>query len=137
MKNDRAKGSTPLTNMYVATAITIACGGLLGLTGYLQVWPIFGSANQLLAALALLAVAVYLKKIGKNNKMIILPMIFMFAVTLTALFFIIKDNFSAFTGGEGSLILCVIAVLLFILAIILAARSAKRLTSPLESVQKE
>ncbi|MDD7434328.1 MAG: carbon starvation protein A [Peptoniphilaceae bacterium] len=137
MKNDRAKGSTPLTNMYVATAITIACGGLLGLTGYLQVWPIFGSANQLLAALALLAVAVYLKKIGKNNKMIILPMIFMFAVTLTALFFIIKTNFAALTGGTGSPILCVLAALLFILAVVLITRSAKRLTSPLEPVQKE
>ena len=43
--------------MYVSTAITVVLGVLLGLNGYEKIWALFGSANQLLAALGLLAVA--------------------------------------------------------------------------------
>ncbi|HHX03246.1 MAG TPA: carbon starvation protein A [Tissierellia bacterium] len=117
---------TPISNMYVATAITVAFGGALGLTGYAKVWPIFGSANQLLAALALLAVAVWLKKQGKNNKMIILPMIFMFTVTILALLLLIYNN-AITLSTTGNPILMVIASALLVLAIILASRASKRL----------
>ena len=58
-----------LTNPYVATIITVVLGIALGMTGYANVWPLFGAANQLLAALGLLAVATWLGKVGKNNKM--------------------------------------------------------------------
>ena len=40
-----------LTNKYFATVITLFFGYLLTLGGYNNVWPLFGSANQLLAAL--------------------------------------------------------------------------------------
>lgn len=129
LQNDMSKSSNPLTNMYVATAITIGCGGLLGLTGYAAVWPIFGSANQLLAALALLAVAVWLKKAGKNNKMIVIPMVFMFLVTISALALLVFTNATTL-GSGGSPILLVIAAVLLVLSIVLVTRSAKRLTEP-------
>ena len=60
-------------------------GIVLGMTGYTIIWPLFGAANQLLAALALLAVCAWLGNAGKNNKMFYIPMVFMLAVTLNAL----------------------------------------------------
>lgn len=124
-KTGEIKGGI-LTNLHVATAITVALGGALGLAGYQRVWPIFGSANQLLAALALLAVAVWLKKQGKNNKMIIVPMVFMFTVTIFALILLIYNNATTL-GTTGNPILMVIAALLLVLAVILAMHSSKRL----------
>lgn len=125
------KGQTPLlSNMYVATTITVILGGLLGWSGYAVVWPIFGSANQLLAAMALLAVAMWLKGQGRNNKMIILPMIFMFAATLAALVLLIYDHTTLLMSGEGgSIPLLLIAIALIILAIVLVYRTWKHLTS--------
>lgn len=113
-----AKGGTnknPLTNMYVSTSITVVLGGLLAITDYTRIWPIFGSANQLLAALALMAVAVWLKKSGRAYNMFVLPMIFMFSVTLLALVLLIKSNLAT-----GNMLLVVFPALLFVLAIVLA-----------------
>jgi carbon starvation protein len=114
-KGVAAQKKSPLTNMYVSTAITVLIGGYLAAGGYAKIWPIFGSANQLLAALALLAIAVWLKKIGKNYHMMVIPMIFMLIVTLTALVFLIKANLAS-----QNYILVLFPVLLFVLAIILA-----------------
>lgn len=124
-------GQTPIiSNMYVATTITVLMGGLLGWSGYAVVWPIFGSANQLLAAMALLAVAMWLKSKGRNNKMIILPMIFMFAATLSALALLIYNHTSLLMAGEeGSVPLLIIAIALIILAIVLIYRTWKHLRS--------
>ena len=110
--------------MYVATAITVVLSGLLAITDYTIIWPIFGSANQLLAALALMAVAVWLKKSGKNHKMFTIPMIFMFIVTLLALIFLIKSNLAV-----GNMLLVVFPVLLFVLAIVLAYKGYQILSN--------
>jgi len=103
-----------MTNMYVSTGITVLIGGYLATGGFTKIWPIFGSANQLLAGLALLAVAVWLKKSGKNYKMIVGPMIFMLVATLSALVLLIRTNFI-----NANYILVVFPVLLFILALFL------------------
>jgi carbon starvation protein len=104
-----------LTNMYVSTAITVLIGGYMAAGGYARIWPIFGSANQLLAALSLLAIAVWLKKAGRNYNMLTIPMIFMLVVTLSALVLLIKSNLAA-----GNYLLVIFPVLLFILAVVLA-----------------
>ncbi|MDC7223199.1 MAG: carbon starvation protein A [Spirochaetales bacterium] len=109
-----------LSNMYVATAISVAIGGFLGFSDWRTIWPIFGSANQLLAALALLAIGAWLAKSGRNNIMVKIPMIFMFLVTLTALVFVAKNNLAA-----GNYILVGFAVALFILALVLIKESYK------------
>ena len=57
----------------------------LAKAGYANIWPLFGSANQLLSALALIACAVYLKRTNRKGWMLWLPMGVMLAVTLTAL----------------------------------------------------
>lgn len=86
----------------------------MSLGSYLTIWPIFGAANQLLAALSLLAVGVWLKATGKNNLMVIIPMMFMFCVTLVALVQIIFANMAAhvITAALGT-VLFILAVALF------------------------
>lgn len=113
-----------LTNPFVATIITVVLGVGLGLTGYANVWPLFGAANQLLAALGLLAVATWLGKAGKNNKMFFIPMAFMLVVTITSLFFTLKSNALGIMAGAEGVAWCyvraILAALLIILAVILA-----------------
>src|SRR5690554_1232932 len=104
-----------LTNKYVSTGVTVVIGAWLAVGGYAVIWPIFGSANQLLAALALLAIAVWLKKAKRNFSMLVIPMIFMLIVTLFALVFLIKANLAA-----SNYVLVVFPALLFILALVLA-----------------
>lgn len=111
---------SPLTNMYVSTTITVVLSSVFAVAGWSRIWPIFGSANQLLAALALMAVALWLKKNEKDFGMLTIPMVFMLIVTLTALGFLIKNNFTA-----ANYVMVIFPVLLFILAIVLAVQGYK------------
>lgn len=104
-----------LNNMYVATIVTVGLSALLLSFGYQKIWPIFGSANQLLAGLSLIAVSAWLAKSGRKNYSTVIPMVFMFAVTLTALLMVAKNNFAE----GGSLVIGVLASILFVLAIVL------------------
>ena len=72
-------------NVYVSTIITLAFGFLLTQIGYANIWPLFGSANQLLSALVLATLCVFLKVTGRNNKMLFPPLVIMLCVTFTAL----------------------------------------------------
>ena len=122
-----------ITNPFVATGITVVAGVVLGLTGYAKIWALFGAANQLLAALGLLAVCCWLGKIGRNNKMFYIPMAFMLVVTLTSLAFTIKAQFvGIMAGGEGVVwfyIRAIFGVLLVILAIDLVVQGVKALSA--------
>jgi carbon starvation protein len=113
-------------NRFAATLFPLVLTIFLLLSGeFTTLWPIFGSANQLLAALALLAVTVWLYRIGVNPYFTLLPMIFMFAVTLSSLFIFAYKNFSA-----NQYLLGIIAVLLSVLSItliVLARRSLKQI----------
>ena len=115
----------------MATGITVVAGVALGLTGYAKIWALFGAANQLLAALGLLAVCCWLGKIGRNNKMFYFPMFFMLIVTLTSLVFTIKAQVAGIiAGGEGVVwfyIRGIIGVLLVILAIDLVVEGIRAL----------
>ena len=72
-------------NVYFSTIITLVFGFVLTKIGYTNIWPLFGSANQLLSALVLATLCVFLKVTGRNNKMIFPPLIIMLCVTFTAL----------------------------------------------------
>ena len=72
-------------NVYFSTVITLAFGFLLTKIGYANIWPLFGSANQLLSALVLITLCVFLKVTGRSNNMIFPPLIIMLCVTFTAL----------------------------------------------------
>lgn len=121
-----------LTNPYVATIITVVAGVALGMTGYAKIWPLFGAANQLLAALGLIAVATWLGKVGKNNKMFFIPMAFMLVVTIVSLIQTILVKVAAIQAGTDfgwNIILVALAILLIILAIVLAIDGVRSLTA--------
>ncbi len=136
-KKSEAQGSESiLANKYVATTVTVALGGLLCIAGWEKVWPIFGSANQLLAALALLVLAVWLKQTNRSNKMIIIPMVFMVLVTMIALILLIKDNIVSIMGSDfdsGNIILVVLSSGLFVLALIFIKYAYTALTKTNEN----
>lgn len=112
-------------NRYLSTGFVVLFSCSLLFTGQFQeLWPIFGSANQLLAALALLAVTVWLYKTGVNAIFTLIPMIFMFAVTLSSLFIFAWKNFEA-----SKYVLAIVATVLFVLSIaliVLARNSLKK-----------
>lgn len=117
-----------LTNPWVATVITVVLGVGLGMTGYQLVWPLFGAANQLLAALGLLAVCAWLGNAGRNNKMFYFPMAFMLVVTLCSLALTVQSKVVAVMGGALTLangLQLVIAILLIVLAVVLAVKAVK------------
>jgi len=105
----------------VATIITVVLGVGLGMNGYATIWPLFGAANQLLAALALLAVCAWLGNIGKNNKMFYIPMAFMLVATLTSLWQTMGAKITALKAGYefAATAQLVLAAVLFVLAIVL------------------
>ncbi|GAE33555.1 carbon starvation CstA family protein [Halalkalibacter akibai] len=111
-------------NSHVATATGLIGAAALALSGtWSQVWPLFGSANQMLGALALLAVAVWLKKTGARTFYVVIPMIFMFIVTVAALGVLMYNNFVA-----GNWFLFCSAFVLFILCAFLAIEGWRSMT---------
>ena len=121
-----------LCNKYFSTGFTVIVGIAFGMGGWSKVWPLFGASNQLLAGLALLAVAAWLKNAARNNKMFIFPMIFMILVTLTSLAFTFKDKVIAIASGQGDMFAAYLqaglAAVLFILAIFLVREALPVLT---------
>ena len=99
------------------------------------------AANQLLAGLGLLAVAAWLGKMGRNNKMFYFPMIFMILVTLTSLVFTIKSQIAAIIAGGTGLAWCyiraILAILLVILAIDLVVEGSKALAAQAKAKKAE
>ena len=122
-----------LSNMYVATAITAGIGYIFCLAGYQNVWPLFGACNQLVAVPAFLCLAVYLKRKGRNEKMLYIPMVFMLCATLTSLVKSFIVNVGKFSAGTATMmkegLQCIVMVPIFVLAVILVIEGAKTLTS--------
>jgi len=85
----------------VGTLIMVVVGCGMGFMGLSQIWGVFGAANQLLAGVAMLAVAAWLANIGKSNKMFIFPMFFMLAATITSLVITIIGKIGMVTGGTA------------------------------------
>ncbi len=122
-----------MVNKYFATIITLVLAYLLAKVGYAEIWPLFGSANQLLSVLALVACAVFLKKTKRQGAMLWIPMVFMMAVTFSALGITIYKLSSAFvtTGlSLGNTLQLIFAVLLLILGVIVAIQGIKKLMEP-------
>lgn len=119
-----------MTNKYFATVLTLFLAYLLAKVGYAEIWPLFGSANQLLSVLALIACAVFLKKTKRQGAMLWIPMVFMMAVTFTALGMTIYKLSNAFltTGlSLGNTLQLIFAVLLLILGVIVAIQGINKL----------
>ncbi|MBQ4576673.1 MAG: carbon starvation protein A [Firmicutes bacterium] len=134
---DGTKGETPqnvtgykkvLANPYVATLITVVLGIGLGMNGYAKIWALFGSANQLLAALALLAIAAWLANVGRKSFMCWIPMFFMLAVTVFSLIINTKTQFAQISAGGadwGPYVQAILGVIMIVLALVLAYEGVK------------
>ena len=120
-----------LTNKYFATIITLFFGYLLTLGGYNNIWPLFGSANQLLAALVLIALAVFLKTTGRTGWTLYIPMFVMLVVTFTALIQKTIALVSNIAGGQATFLVdglqFIVAILLMVLGVLVAFSCLKKL----------
>ncbi len=120
-----------VTNKYFATIITLVLAYLLAKVGYAEIWPLFGSANQLLSVLALVACAVFLKKTNRQGIMLWIPMFFMMAVTFSALgltIFKLSKAFLATGLSLGNTLQLIFAILLLVLGVIVAIQGIHKLT---------
>ncbi|MFI3170237.1 MAG: carbon starvation protein A [Faecalibacterium sp.] len=120
------------TNKYFATVITLVFAYMLAKIGYANIWPLFGSANQLLSALALIACAVFLKKTNRKGFMLWIPMCIMLGVTLTALSMTIYTKLIGLitltsTALAGDLLQLSFAIALFALGVIVAVQGFQKL----------
>ena len=144
---DGTKGETPenvtglkkvMANPYISTGITVVLGILLGLNGYAKIWALFGSANQLLAALGLLAVATWLSNVGKDNKMFLIPMAFMLCVTIASLLINSWQQFNVILAGGadwGPYVQVVLGLMLVILAVVLAIEGVTTIAKQKKTVK--
>lgn len=117
-----------LEKKHVATSIAVLTSAALvllpegpkgfGSGGYL-LWPLFGTANQLLAAISLLLIAVWLKRKGRSYILVIIPMFFVLAVTLIALFQQVAFEWS-WAGSDTSYLLFILGAIIFVFAIWIA-----------------
>lgn len=119
-----------LAHPLAGTAIMVIIGCVLGGLSLSQIWGLFGAANQLLAGIALMAVAAWLGNAGKNNKMFYFPMIFMLAATLTSLILTVKAKIGMVAGGTaawGDWFQLIFAAAMAVLAVILVVEGFQTL----------
>ncbi len=125
-------------NRYLATTLAIGLPALLAFLKFTDatgnplplwkaIWPIFGASNQLLAGLALLAVTVWLKRVGRRFVFAAIPMVFMLAVTMVALGLMVYEHSFLKLGPDAPVLdmLGSIAAALFVLGCLIVATACK------------
>ncbi len=119
-----------LAHPLVGTLLMVGVGSTLGYLELSQIWQLFGAANQLLAALGLMAVAAWLGNLGKNNKMFYIPMAFMLVATLTSLTITVIKGSGVIASGTavwGDWFQVLFALAMIVLAVTLVVIEAQRL----------
>ncbi len=112
-------------NMHVSTVTSMLLTMLLVLTGtWVYLWQLFGAANQLMAALSLLIVTVWLKEQKRNPTFALWPTVFMYLTTLAATLVTARNLFVTIvpkggTAALGAWVMIVIALLLFATAVVI------------------
>ena len=121
------------SNTYVATILTLVPSYLLCLGGYMNIWPLFGAANQLLSSLVLIGLAVFLKSTGRKGWMLYVPMVFMFVVTFSALALSLRGIFGKLAAGSFVVMVdglqLVVALALMFLALMVIKHCGRELIS--------
>ncbi len=129
------------TNTVFATTLTLLLGYALCMAGYMSVWPLFGSANQLLSALVLTGLAVFLKATGRKGWMLYGPMAVMLAVTMTALIQQLVKIAEALASGNFVFMVHglqgILAVALIVLAVLVVYHSILKLREPARVTKEE
>jgi carbon starvation protein len=96
---------------------------------WVKFWTLFGASNQLLAALTLLAITMWLYQARKRIAFTLLPMLFVLVITLWALTKLTLANFSASKGFDVELMNAIAAGSLILLALYLVMRALVSLRS--------
>ncbi len=118
----------PMRNMHVASFISMAFTAALVLTGtWVYLWQMFGASNQLMAALSLLVVSVWLKSEKRNPTYAVVPMIFMYVTTLAATAVTARNLYVTIAANPkmsalpvaGAWAMIAVSVLLFVAAILI------------------
>ncbi len=115
-------GIKPLKNRYVATVFIGVCAGALALGNWRAIWPIFGSANQLIAAMALIIATVYLMSRARSWVFTAVPAVLVFITAMGALVYKLIDFLTPEEGAEPKRLLAAVAVALIILGLFVAYR---------------
>ena len=112
-------------NKYAATILVGALAAPLALTNPKALWPIFGSANQLIAGLVFIVATVYLMVRGRNYLFTAIPAVLLLATTIAALIYKTHRFVGGKEGGGAVLrtVLAVIAVVLMVLAAFIVYQS--------------
>jgi carbon starvation protein len=118
----------------VATGVTVGVPALLLARAeegmWIKFWTLFGASNQLLAALTLLAVSVWLRRKGKNPLFTLVPMAFVLVLTLWALGRLAWINAQQATADAMALANTVTACALLLLALFLVVTALRSRYSP-------
>ncbi len=134
-RDDLTGAAKFFSNPLVATGLMVIVGCGMGFMGLSQIWGVFGAANQLLAGIAMLAVATWLGNIGKNNKMFFVPMVFMLAATITSLCMTIVKKIGLIGAGGaawGDWFQMIWSIGLVVLAVILVIQGVQTLAKKKE-----
>jgi len=121
-----------LQNKFVATFVAVVAIGFFALwkldgkPAGILLWKLFGTTNQLLACLGLLVVTVYLRKMGRPTVYTLVPMLFMFVVTVYAILLQIKDF-----ADKGTIAPLVVSVIILIMAVWLTIEGVLSIGRPL------
>ncbi|WP_339227511.1 carbon starvation protein A [Oceanobacillus sp. FSL K6-2867] len=134
-----------LTKPHVATSVAVLSSTALvlipegpngfGSGGYL-IWPLFGTANQLLAGISLLLISIWLKRLGRNYAYTLIPMIFLMFMTLYALFQQVLFEWS-WVGSNSNTLLFVLGAIIFVFAAWIALTSFQALTGKFDQSIKD
>jgi carbon starvation protein len=118
----------PVRNMHVASLISMALTAALVLTGtWVYLWQMFGASNQLMAALSLLVVAVWLKSEKRDPTYAVVPMIFMYVTTLAATIVTARNLYVTIAANPqmsglpvwGAWAMIAVSALLFVAALVI------------------
>jgi carbon starvation protein len=133
-----------MRNVHVGTIVALVLTLILiWFVPFLQIWGVFGAANQLMASLALLLITLWLMSKAKNYQWTFWPFVFMLVTTIGALlwsayaaFFIKLPQQTAWQGTVAQLTIGVLSLVLVVLAVILVVdgvRSIRRYQTELRA----
>lgn len=135
-----------LTKKHVATTVAVVSSAALVLlpegpkgfgSGGYQLWPLFGTANQLLAGISLMLIAVWLRRQGRNYAVVLIPMIFLMFMTLYAMFQQVVFEWS-WAGNDANTLLFVLGAIIFVFAVWIILTAFNLLTKPIiNSIEDE
>jgi carbon starvation protein len=123
-------------NPHVATILSMALTLLLVLSGtWIYLWQLFGASNQLMAALSLLIVTLWLRDSGRNPAFAMYPMLFMYITTMAATLVTAYNLYASIISNPkiaaqtmnsaGAIAMIIVAILLFVASTLIAYDALK------------